>query len=113
MKISEIKDYTELAEMLRLATKSAKCKIRVIDAEKNHFHFGMYNEHEQHIALVCYKNGVLSIAPFKSVNAIVTEDQLIPMRYFPVADQFCTAFMGLKDLVVNKTINDEGENQNA
>ena len=40
----------------------------------------------------------------------ITEEQLIPMRYFPVADQFCTAFMGLKDLIVNKVTDDKGEN---
>lgn len=102
MKIPVLEDYVKLAANLRDATNSHSCKIRVIDAKANHFHFGMYNDHAQHIALICYKDGELSIAPFKSVDAIVREDQFIPLKYFPVANDFCEVFLGLKDFVMKK-----------
>ena len=108
MTIPIIKDYTVLAEKLKAATKAHECRVRIIDAEKNHFHFGMYNKYAQHIALICYKDGEITISPFKSVNALVREDQFIPLKYFAIANDFCDAFLGLKEFLIEK-----GENGNA
>ena len=101
MEIKTIKNYKDLALKFKEITKCDNVDIKILG--DNHFHFAM-SKMGVSIALICYNNGNITVAPFEDNDSTDIDRCFISPSYFPAFDDFAILMNGLKELVIEKDI---------
>lgn len=99
MKLKKVINYKEIAKEIEIAT-GMNVSVKIMKG-KDHFHFGLTDENELPIGIVCYDEGKLSFAPFRKLDDNINDAEYINFVYAPLTNAFLKTFKALSDLVLN------------
>ena len=99
MKINKIKNFKELGEKLKEITKCDEFKLKIINESNNHFHFGMIKNNYS-LAVICYNDGEISIAPFENVDNDIPNECYLSIGCLVFLNEFIDLMNGIKSLVI-------------
>ena len=97
MEIKTIKNYKDLAKKFENVTKCNCTDIKIMS--DNHYHFEM-RKSGLPIAVICWNNGDISVAPFERNDHEFSNDCYIDATAFPIFNDFSDLMNGLYSLVV-------------
>lgn len=97
LNIKKKKDYVEFGEKLQEIT-GCKITLKILSGE-NHFHYQL-DKNNVSLGVLCYIDGELSLAPFKSLNNCGSKDNYIYFKHAPSFKDFTDVLTSLGNLVI-------------